>query len=976
MELFKLFGTIAVKNSRANEAIDETTGKAAQSESKMSSAFKKIGSAFTKAFSNNGKVKETSQSLKQLTETVDKQESVLTQLKNKYRDLYLTHGKNSTEAKECAKEIDRLSSELKENKTKLTEAERAADKFDKTLDDVSDSSNNASNSMSDSFKKIGAAVTAYFAVDKVVDFGKQVVEAAANVSAEASAFEQIMGGYSDTAQKKMNEIADNTGMVASRLTPYMTSMTAKFKGLGFDIGEATDLASDGLNLAADAAAFWDMSLDDSMSHLNSFINGSYEGGEAIGLFANDTQMASYAVSQGLVKQTKDWASLDEATKQATRLEYAQNMMKASGAVGQAAKESSQYANVQANLNEKWRQFKAQIGEPLLENVVNPAMQKLSGLVDKASTGFQDLQKWVSENKTLLSVLGGVIGAVAVGMTAYSVAHTAMTVASKLHTAATVAEKLAVLGLNGAMLTSPVTWIVAGIVALIAIIVLLVKNWDKVKEVATKVWNKVKEIWGKAGEWFKSKVIDPIANFFTGLGASLKTVWDGIKSVWDGAKNVWNAVADWFRSKVIDPIVNFFTGLWEKLKAIWDGICNVISFAAQLIANIFSFYIDIITFPWRMLWEGIKLVATIIWNAIGDKVIAAMNKIKEVITTVMTAIKNFFPKVWNEIKEVVTAVMTAIKDFFSDVWNGIKEVVTTVMTAIRDFLTPIWETIKSVITAVMNEIKTVLTTAWEAIKLTVTTAVNAVKTIISTVFNAIKNVITTVMNAIKSIISTAWNAIKNVIVPIINAIKTTISNVFNAIKTTISNILNGIKSTVSSAFNAVKSSIETPINKAKSIVQNGLNAIKGFFDKLKLKFPNIKLPHFSIKGSFSLNPPSVPKLSIDWYAKAMKNAMLLNQPTIFGVNPNGNLMGGGEAGQEVVAGSSTLMTMIRNAVQNENASIVYYLDKLISMLAQYFPEILGNLEREMVLDDGTLVAKITPKVDKKLGDINRMKERGQ
>ena len=185
--------------------------------------------------------------------------------------------------------------------------------------------------MSSAFKKIGAAVTTYFAVDKVVDFGKQVVKAAANVSAEASAFEQIMGGYSDTAQKKMNEIADNTGMVASRLTPYMTSMTAKFKGLGFDIGEATDLASDGLNLAADAAAFWDMSLDDSMSHLNSFINGSYEGGEAIGLFANDTQMASYAVSQGLVKQTKDWANLDEATKQATRLEYAQNMMKASGA---------------------------------------------------------------------------------------------------------------------------------------------------------------------------------------------------------------------------------------------------------------------------------------------------------------------------------------------------------------------------------------------------------------------------------------------------------------------------------------------------------------------------------------------------------------------------------------------------------------------------------------------------------------------
>lgn len=844
MELFKLFGTIAVKNSQANEAIDETTVKAAQSESKMSSAFKKIGSAFTKAFSNNGKVKETSQSLKQLTETVDKQESVLTQLKNKYRDLYLTHGKNSTEAKECAKEIDRLSSELKENKTKLTEAERAADKFDKTLDDVSDSSNDASNSMSDSFKKIGAAVTAYFAVDKIVDFGKQVVEAAANVSAEASAFEQIMGGYSDTAQKKMNEIADNTGMVASRLTPYMTSMTAKFKGLGFDIGEATDLASDGLNLAADAAAFWDMSLDDSMSHLNSFINGSYEGGEAIGLFANDTQMASYAVSQGLVKQTKDWASLDEATKQATRLEYAQNMMKASGAVGQAAKESSQYANVQANLNEKWRQFKAQIGEPLLENVVNPAMQKLSGLVDKASTGFQDLQKWVSENKTLLSVLGGVIGAVAVGMTAYSIAQTAMTVASKLHTAATVAEKLAVLGLNGAMLTSPVTWIVAGIVALIAVFVIL--------------WNKC--------EGFR--------NFWINL-------WDKIKTAFA-------------------PVIEFVKSSFESFK--------------------------------EKLQTGIVPALQDLWAAIKEKVLPVLSLI------------------WDYVQIYIQPAFEWLKTGLGN--------------------------IKIVFQTIFTVIKTIVSTAFENIKTVITTAWNNIKIVISTVLDVIKNIIKLATSIIKGDWKGAWEAIKGIFSSIWNGIKGIVSNVWNAIKSIFSNNLNAIKSSVSTVFNGVKAVIQNTINGAKNIVKSGLDAIKNFFSKLKLKFPSIKLPHFSIKGSFSLKPPSVPKLSVDWYAKAMKNAMLLNQPTIFGVNPNGNLMGGGEAGQEVVAGSSTLMAMIRNAVQNENAGIIYYLDKLISMLTQYFPEILGNLEREIVLDDGTLVAKITPKVDKKLGDINRMKERGQ
>ena len=126
-------------------------------------------------------------------------------------------------------------------------------------------------------------------------------------------------------------------MVSTRLTPYMTSMTAKFKGLGFDIDQATTLASDGLLLASDASAFWDKSLEDSMSALNSFINGSYEGGEAIGLFANDTQLASYAVKEGIVKEAKEWANLEEAKKQATRLEFAKNMFDASGATGQASK---------------------------------------------------------------------------------------------------------------------------------------------------------------------------------------------------------------------------------------------------------------------------------------------------------------------------------------------------------------------------------------------------------------------------------------------------------------------------------------------------------------------------------------------------------------------------------------------------------------------------------------------------------------
>ena len=109
--------------------------------------------------------------------------------------------------------------------------------------------------------------------------------------------------------------------------------------------------------------------------------------------------------------------------------------------------------------------------------------------------------------------------------------------------------------------------------------------------------------------------------------------------------------------------------------------------------------------------------------------------------------------------------------------------------------------------------------------------------------------------------------------------------------------------------------------AKDLVKNGLDAIKNFFDNLTLELPHIALPHFSLTGSFSLNPPSVPSLSVSWYAKAMKNGMILDNPTIFGMQ-DGKLLGGGEAGAEVVAGLGSLMGMIQNAVQNANQTTNY------------------------------------------------------
>lgn len=452
MDIFKLSGKIVVEIDQAKKAMKETQSDAQKTESSMSRAFEKIGKAFQKHFSHTSEIDSTSDALhdaaketdtlgdkakssvaglKELTEKIKEQEEKLGDLETQYKDVCLKQGQSSDEAKKLADRIKTLSSGLKINKDILKNVEdatddlkRSDDKLDKSVDELDESADKSSKSV----KKLGdeakgtdgkftvmkGAIAGLIAngltklIDlaeeagrKLLQFGKDSVEAAAEVSAENSAFSQIMGDYASTAQKKMNAVAKQTGVVSTRLTSSMTSMTAKFKGLGFGVEDATTLAANGLSLASDAAALYDQSLGDSVGHLNSFLNGSYEGGEAIGLFANDTQMAAYAVEKGMISETKAWQELDEATKQATRLEFAHMMLENSDAIGQAARESGEYANTQANLSEKWRQFKAEVGEPILEEFVNPAMEKLSGLVDIARTKFQEIAPKIGEFKDKL-----------------------------------------------------------------------------------------------------------------------------------------------------------------------------------------------------------------------------------------------------------------------------------------------------------------------------------------------------------------------------------------------------------------------------------------------------------------------------------------------------------------------------------------------------------------------------------------------
>lgn len=321
--------------------------------------------------------------------------------------------------------------------------------------------------------------------------------------------------------------------------------------------------------------------------------------------------------------------------------------------------------------------------------------------------------------------------------------------------------------------------------------------------------------------------------------------------------------------------------------------------------------------WINLWEVIKKA----WNSFKENWTAGIAVIKETISNIKAGFEQFVENIksgfeaiiefFTELKENWQAGWESIKETLSGVWNTIVEKVTSAITAVKTVIETVFNAVKDKITEIWNAISTVISTVVTAIKDKITAIWTGISNVITNVVNAISSTISSVFNGVKSFVSSVWNGIKNTISNAINGAKNTVSNVVDGIKSKVTGVFDSIKNTVTNIWNGIKNTISNTIEGARDKVKAAIEKIKGFFN-FSWELPKLKLPHFSLTGEFSLSPPSVPKFGVEWYAKAMKNPMLLDSPTIFGMHGN-KLLGAGEAGAEVVAGADKLMSMIRSAV---------------------------------------------------------------
>ena len=461
--------------------------------------------------------------------------------------------------------------------------------------------------------KIGAVVTTVSTALAAVG-----VDTAAEVRAEASAFEQTFGDMQNTATKAIGRVAEESGILQTRLNTLGSKIYAFARSSGGDAVESMELMERALQAAADSAAYYDTSVEQATETLQSFLKGNFANDAALGLSATETTRNAAAME--LFGQK--YNNLSELQKQETLLKMVEDSQRLSGAMGQASREADGWENVLGNLKESWRQLKAAFGEPILDSVTpmlqnatvavqnftakvdwekvanaitqsfDTAVNAVTALADTIETlapiiavaagafaslkagmeiqhlvqGFQNAQVAISlltmglKDTTLAQA--ALNGTMTVGETIVALLTGKMTLAQLAQAAMTKGQ----MALNAALTANPIGAVIAVVGALVAAIVVLWNTNENFRNAVISAWEKIKETISGAVAAIKTFFTETIPNaaqtaldWFRNIPKQMKDVGRNLlMGLWDGIADK----VEWLKSKVtgvVDTIKGWFTG---------------------------------------------------------------------------------------------------------------------------------------------------------------------------------------------------------------------------------------------------------------------------------------------------------------------------------------------------------------------------------------------------------------------------------
>ena len=335
-----------------------------------------VTSAFDAQGDEQGKLEATA---KQLHKQIDAQKEKMALLEDAVAKASNKFGENSVEANrlrgalyDTQATVSKLEGELSDTRSRLTQAGEAMEDFEDSTEDAGSAAidfgdilkaNVISGAIMAGLRKLG---------DLVKDFLGGSIEAAADVKAATAQFEQTFGAIEEAAQSALQSISDDTNIATTRMQGSFTKIYAFAKTSGTESGEALTIASRAMVAAADNAAYYDKSIEEATEQLQAFLKGNYANDAALGISATET--SRNAMANKLYAES--FNKLSESQKVDVLLAMVEAGNKASGAIGQAARESDSWENVTGELAEVMRLLQAEAGKPALKKLV-PVIQKIT-----------------------------------------------------------------------------------------------------------------------------------------------------------------------------------------------------------------------------------------------------------------------------------------------------------------------------------------------------------------------------------------------------------------------------------------------------------------------------------------------------------------------------------------------------------------------------------------------------------------------
>lgn len=337
-------------------------------------------------------------------------------------------------------------------------------------------------------------------------------------------------------------------------------------------------------------------------------------------------------------------------------------------------------------------------------------------------------------------------------------------------------KTAVVLVDGALKLTTVGWLTIAIAGLIAIGLLLWKNWDKIKQGAQALWTTITTVF---------------TNIWTTITTVFTNIWTTISTV---ATNIWTG------------IVNIFTNIWTTITTIFTAIWTTISTVLTSI------------------WTTIVTVFTTIWN---------------IIVTILTPIGLFIEAIFKGILAVIILVGAWIFNSIVTAWTNVWSVIQPILMAIWNVITTVWTAIWTTITTIATAIWNTIVNVWNTIAGVVSTVMSAIWGVISSIWSAIYGTVSGIMSSIWSTITNIWNNITSTISGIVSNIASTISGGFNALIGICAGIFNNIKDTVMGIFQGIWQGIKDIINGGIGMLNNFIGGVNNVISKAN-KVPGVNI----------------------------------------------------------------------------------------------------------------------------------------